>query len=259
VLYDPATTVQNGSKFTRSPFTPTNVIPVDRIDPAALVALNHYPLPTKSGSSNNFTLVGNDQDHQNQFDTRIDHKFSDHNQTFGRYSYFHDVDQPVPFLPDGSGNITTGAIGLTDTLGQQVVGSYIHTFSSKTLNDLRVGYTRRSFQRRGVQLGSSPSQSLQIPGIPTNGAFNNALPLLNIAGYQQIGSPSNTNSNFRTDVTELVDSFSRLLGNHAIKLGLDFRWERLDVIQPPRRLEGIPSSYGEDRCSMDPQLSIDRS
>jgi len=233
VLYDPATTVQNGSKFTRSPFTPTNVIPVDRIDPAALVALNHYPLPTKSGSSNNFTLVGNDQDHQNQFDTRIDHKFSDHNQTFGRYSYFHDVDQPVPFLPDGSGNITTGAIGLTDTLGQQVVGSYIHTFSSKTLNDLRVGYTRRSFQRRGVQLGSSPSQSLQIPGIPTNGAFNNALPLLNIAGYQQIGSPSNTNSNFRTDVTELVDSFYHLLGNHAIKFGLDFRWERLDVIQPP--------------------------
>ena len=150
VLYDPATTVQNGSKFTRSPFTPTNVIPVDRIDPAALVALNHYPLPTKSGTSNNFTLVGNDQDHQNQFDTRIDHKFSDHNQTFGRYSYFHDVDQPVPFLPDGSGNITTGAIGLTDTLGQQVVGSYIHTFSSKTLNDLRVGYTRRSFQRRGA-------------------------------------------------------------------------------------------------------------
>jgi hypothetical protein len=122
---------------------------------------------------------------------------------------------------------------LTDTLGQQVVGSYIHTFSSKTLNDLRGGYTRRSFQRRGVQLGSSPTESLQIPGIPTNGAFNDALPLFNIAGYQQIGSPSNTNSNFRTDVTELVDSFSRLLGNHAVKLGLDFRWERLDVVQPP--------------------------
>jgi hypothetical protein len=233
VLYDPATTVQNGSKFTRSPFTPTNEIPVDRIDPAALAALNHYPLPTKSGTSNNFTLVGNDQDHQNQFDTRIDHKFSDRDKTFGRYSYFHDVDQPAPFLPDGSGNITTGAIGLTDTLGQQIVGSYIHTFSSKTLNDLRVGYTRRSFQRGGVQLGSSPSESLQIPGIPTNGAFNNALPLFNIAGYQQIGSPSNTNSNFRTDVTELVDSVSHLLGNHAIKFGLDFRWERLDVIQPP--------------------------
>jgi len=233
VLYDPATTVQNGSGFTRSPFSPTNILPTTRIDPAALAVLNRYPLPTKSGTANNFTLVGNDQDHQNQFDTRVDDKFSERDQTFGRYSYFHDVDQPVSFLPDGSGNITTGVIGFTDTLGQQVVGSYLHTFSARTLNDFRVGYTRRSFQRRGVQLDSSPSQSLGIPGIPSNGAFNSALPVFSIPGYQQIGSPSNTNSNFRTDVREFVDTLSHQMSRHAIKFGLDFRWERLDVIQPP--------------------------
>src|SRR4030095_9540226 len=28
-------------------------------------------------------------------------------------------------------------------------------------------------------------------------------------------------------------SVSRLIGNHALRFGLDFRWERLDVIQPP--------------------------
>jgi len=233
VLFDPATTVKTSSGFTRSPFSPTNIISLTRIDPAALAVLNHYPLPTKLGTANNFSLVGNDQDHQNQFDTRVDHKFSDQDQTFGRYSYFHDVDQPVPFLPDGSGNITTGVIGLADTLGQQAVGNYLHTFGAKTLNDLRVGYTRRSFQRRGIQLDSSPSQRLDIPGIPSNGAFNNALPVFNIAGYQQIGSPSNTNSNFRTDVTQLADTVSHQMGSHAMKFGLDFRWERLDVIQPP--------------------------
>jgi hypothetical protein len=229
ILYDPATIA--GS--TRAAFSPGNIIPQDRIDPAALAILNRYPLPTKSGTANNFTLVGNDQDHQNQFDTRVDHRFSEKDLAFGRYSYFHDVDQPVPFLPDGSGNITTGVIGLTDTLGQQIAGSYLHTFNAHTLNDFRFGYTRRSFQRRGVQLDSSPSQSFDIPGIPSNGAFNNALPIFNIAGYQQIGSPSNTNSNFRTDVTEVVDTVSRLMGRHAVKFGLDFRWERLDVIQPP--------------------------
>ncbi len=84
-----------------------------------------------------------------------------------------------------------------------------------------------------MQLDASPSQSLDIPGIPSNGAFDNALPVFNIVGYQQIGSPSNTNSNFRTDVTELVDTVSHQMGRHAIKFGLDFRWERLDVIQPP--------------------------
>ena len=233
VLYDPATTVGSGSSATRSPFAPFNTILTGRIDNAALAVLNHYPLPTKSGTANNFTLVNSDQDHQNQFDARIDHRFSDKDPIFGRYSYFHDVDQPVPFLPDGSGNITTGVIGLTDTLGQQVVGSYMHTFSGQTLNDFRFGYTRRSFQRRGVQLDGSPSDSLDIPGIPTNGAFNDALPIFSIAGYQQIGAPSNTNSNFRTDVTQLVDTVSHQMGRHAFKFGLDFRWERLDVIQPP--------------------------
>lgn len=143
---------------------------------------------------------------------------------FGRYSYFHDVDQPVPFLPDGSGNITTGVIGLTDTLGQQVVGSYTHTFNQRTLNNFKFGYTRRSFQRRGVLLNTSPSEDLGIPGIPSNGAFDSALPVFSIAGYQQIGSPSNTNSNFRTDVTELTDTVSHLVGRHSLKFGFDLRW-----------------------------------
>ena len=228
-----ATTVQTPTGFTRSAFSPANVIPLDRMDPAALAVLNRYPLPTGSGTANNFVFVGNDQDHQNQLTLVWTTNFPRPIMTFGRYSYFHDVDQPVPFLPDGSGNITTGVIGLTDTLGQQVVGSYLHTFSPSTLNDLRFGYTRRSFQRRGVQLNTPPSQSLDLPGIPSNGAFNEAVPVFNIAGYQQIGSPSNTNSNFRTDVTELVDMVSHQAGRHAFKFGLDFRWERLDVIQPP--------------------------
>ena len=139
VLFDPDTTVPDGTSFSPSPFSPTNVIPIDRIDPAALNVLNRYPLPTKSGTANNFTLVGNDEDHQNQFDGRLDHNSSVTNQVFGRYSYFHDVDQPVPFLPDGSGNITTGVIGLTDTLGEQVVGSYTHTFNERTLNNFKFG------------------------------------------------------------------------------------------------------------------------
>lgn len=233
VLYDPATTISTPTGFTRTPFTPTNIIPLDRIDPAALAVLNRYPLPTKAGTANNFTLVGNDQLHQNQFDGRIDYKFSARDQAFGRYSYFHEVAQPVPFLPDGSGNITTGVIGLTDTLGQQVVANYAHTFSDRTLNEFRFGYTRRSFERRGVQLDAPPDASLDIPGIPSNGAFNSAVPTFVISGYQQIGSPANTNSNFRTDVTELVDIVSHQVGRHALKLGFDFRWERLDVIQPP--------------------------
>jgi len=75
--------------------------------------------------------------------------------------------------------------------------------------------------------------SLQLPGIPTNGAFNETLPTFSIAGLQQLGPSANTASNFRTDVTQIFDAVSLQRGRHSVKFGLDFRWERLDVIQPP--------------------------
>src|SRR6185437_16041646 len=82
-------------------------------------------------------------------------------------------------------------------------------------------------------LDSAPSQSLGIPGIPTNGAFQNTLPTFAIAGLQQLGPSANTASDFRTDVTQIFDAFSQQRGRHSLKFGIDWRWERLDVIQPP--------------------------
>ena len=52
-------------------------------------------------------------------------------------------------------------------------------------------------------------------------------------GYQQLGSPMNTASDFSTSVTEVADSLTWLKGRHTVKMGLDWRWERLNVIQPP--------------------------
>ena len=50
---------------------------------------------------------------------------------------------------------------------------------------------------------------------------------------QQLGPPPNTDSRFRTDVTEVIDQLSTARGSHSITAGLDLRWERLDILQPP--------------------------
>ncbi len=52
-------------------------------------------------------------------------------------------------------------------------------------------------------------------------------------GYQQLGSPNNTASDFSTSVTQIADSLTWLKGRHTLKMGLDWRWERLNVVQPP--------------------------
>src|SRR5215831_10312286 len=210
-----------------------NQIPANTFDSVAAGLLQRYPRPTSSGAVNNFTRIGNESDGQDQYDVRIDHRFSERDQIYGRFSYMKDITAPVTPLPDGSGNITTGVTGLTDTRAQSLAGNYIHVFDSRTLNELRVGYTRRSIDRAATSLDSPPSQSLGLPGILTNGAFENTLPTFIVGGLQQLGPSANTASNFRTDVTQIFDAVSHQHGRHSLKAGIDLRWERLDVIQPP--------------------------
>ena len=234
-IYDPATTGVNNQ---RKEFT-GDAIPIARIDPAALALLERYPLPTSAAAANNFVRTGLDSDHQNQFDTRLDYTLGGHDRAFARYTYFHDVENPVYPLPGGSGAITgtianTGnVIGLSNTLGQQIVGNETHTFGARTLNEARFGYTRRSLVRSGPTLANTASAALGIPGIPTNAAFSNALPVFTIAGYTQLGASASTFSNFATSVTQFFDMVTHTVGPHALKMGVDLRWEHLDAIQPP--------------------------
>lgn len=232
-IYDPATTrPKSGGGFLRDQFA-GNRIPTARIDPIALQLLNRYPLPTSSGTANNYRRVANEPDDQDQYDIRIDHRFSDNDHLFGRFSYAKDVINPVAPLPDGSGTITSGAIALTDTRGQSFASSYVHIFNPRMSNELRFGYTRRTVDRQALLLDSPPSQSLNLPGIPANAAFQNELPTFTIDGFQPLGPAANTDSDFKTDVTEVVNTLAIQRGRHSIKAGLDFRWERLDIIQPP--------------------------
>jgi outer membrane receptor protein involved in Fe transport len=227
-IYDPATTVGPA----RSPFS-ASAIPSDRIDPIALALLQRYPLPTAVGTANNFSRTDNEIDNQNQWEARLDHGFgSNRDQAFGRLTYFHDHFLPVTPLAEGSG-VTTGTLGPQDTSSWAFASNHQHTFTSHVLNELRIGDTRRSVDRSAAQLATAAGAALNIPGIPSNAQFPNTLPTFLIGGYQQLGSPANTASKFNTSVSEVADSLTWLKGRHTMKMGLDWRWERLNVNQPP--------------------------
>jgi Carboxypeptidase regulatory-like domain/TonB dependent receptor-like, beta-barrel len=232
-IFDPATTRSGpDGGFIRDPFA-NNTIPSARIDPVALELLERYPLPTSPGTANNYQHVGDESQDQDQTDVRIDHRLSDRDRTFGRLSYARDLSAPVAPLPDGSGAIASGAIGRTETRAAALVLNHTRVWSDRLLNEVRVGYTRRTVNRTGLTLDDPPALALGLPGIPSNAAFDHALPTFTIDGLQQLGSPPNTNSDFRTDVTHIVDVLSWQRGAHAIKLGADLGFERLDIIQPP--------------------------
>ncbi len=235
-IFDPTTTASNGSTFVRREF-PNDVINTP-LDPAAVALLARLPAPTSSGAANNYRRTANDADNQNQFDVRVDGALGLRDRAFGRYSYYHEVEQPVTPLPDGSGAIagsvlgTGNVAGLANILGQQAVFNETHTFTEHLLNDVRLGYTRRGNSISGATLGSTASGALGIQGIPTNAAFNNALPLFTFTGFQQLGPTASTFSRFQTSVWQLVDTVNWVHGLHAVKAGVDVRWYQLNTIAP---------------------------
>ena len=236
-VFNPATTTTLASgAYIRQEF-PNDVI-TGSLDPAASNLLARIPMPTSSAAANNYSRTANDIDHQNQFDARMDATLGANDRAFGRYSYFHDVENPVSPFPEGSGAITgsvtgTGNVsGLSHVLGQQAVLNETHTFGMHLLNDARIGYTRRSNDILGASLQGTASSVLGIPGIPAGSAFSNALPLFTLTGFQQLGSSASVFSNYQTAVWEVVDTFQIDAGRHAFKFGADLRWYQLNAIAP---------------------------
>ena len=237
MIYNPATTSTVNGRIVRQPFV-GNVIDMP-LDGTAVALLARIPLPDLPGAANNYVRTANDDDHQNQFDTRLDANFGTRDHGFVRYTYYNEVEQPVTPFPDGSGAVTgpvlgTGSVaGLTKILGQQAVANETHTFSAHLVNDARLGYTRRANDIGGVTVSGTASTATGVPGIPANAAFNNALPLFTFTGFQQVGSSGGTFSQYQTGVWELVDTVLITRGKHAIKMGLDMRWYQLNAVAPP--------------------------
>lgn len=231
-IYDPASTAPLGTGVTRDQFA-GGTIPLSRIDPIARALLERYPQPTSPGTTNNYRRLGNETVDQDLVSLRLDHRLaSGRDQMFGRLTRFSESFIPVTPLPDGSG-LASGTAGPQATTSWSFASNYQRTLSGNLLNELRLGDTRRSVGREAATLNGSASAVLGLPGLPTGAQFPTTLPTFLIAGYQQLGSPPSTASNFATSVTQIADSVSWSKGDHTIKIGADLRWERLNVVQPP--------------------------
>jgi len=218
-IFDPGTTELTAAGYLRSAFV-NNQIPSSHFDPVAASLLSRFPLPNvfingKEATANNYRRLGIDTTDADQFDTRLDRYFGERQRFFGRYTFLRDDSTPGTPLPDGSGNITSGVIGDTLTRADSIVAEHDYTRSANAVNQLRFGFSRRGFNRF----------NLVTPGA--------AVPIYQIAGFQQLGPSEGANSNFTTSVTQFIDTYSTIKGRHSIKSGADIRLERLDVLQPP--------------------------
>ena len=85
---------------TRQPF-PGNKIPATSFDPAAKSLIDQFPQPNlpgdvgSSGVANNYLTNPSQKDDTDQFDVRVDHRFTDNDSLFVRFS-LQDKDLLIP-------------------------------------------------------------------------------------------------------------------------------------------------------------------
>ncbi|MGB9073761.1 MAG: TonB-dependent receptor [Terriglobales bacterium] len=165
---------------------------------------------------------------------KIDHYFNQNNIVTGRY-FFGDSTQSFPLALTASGGQLPGFNTVTPTRVQLVSLSYVHTFGTNKVNELRYGWNRfgesftpqdSNFHPSSIGLCAA-SSTADCQG---SGPHDTGLPIILVSGtpsgtsfFAQPGATSG-DSRQRVDTNnQFVEDFSWKIGKHDLKVGFEFR------------------------------------
>lgn len=142
------------------------------------------------------------------FFARIDHRISERNQLSARYSLYH-INAENSRTVGGLNALSRGS-GLNDT-DQTFEVSNVTTLSSRTLNEARFQFT---------------SSKLDAP-------INDEIgPSVTISGVANFGTATSSPLARNLSLFEVVDSVSTQRGAHSPKAGVDFLYNRVNILFP---------------------------
>ncbi|MBX3278857.1 MAG: TonB-dependent receptor [Acidobacteria bacterium] len=228
-IFNPFTTRANpsGSGFIRDQFA-DNRIPQNLIDPVARNILKFYPLPNLPGDpntgANNFASSGSAQINLNNYDFRIDHRFSDRQTFFARYSHRYTESVPLKAFTEEI-TIAEGRI-IEENKARNFVAEYTHTLSPTMLFTGRMGFARTLFVFSNQGLGFKPS-SLGLPGAIDSVVDRQMFPAINVSGVTSLGGGDHRFNAFMS--YPFVASVTRSQGKHNWKYGGEVRLIRVNV------------------------------
>ncbi len=207
--------------------------------PFALAYINSFPLPNLPGTGRNFSTNRKEHAIVDSYDIRIDHRISDKNNIFGRYSKSDTARARDNFFPLGA-SPTNNDLPAGPSAGDEFGNSKgftlgdTHVFSPTVVNDARFGVTRVEIGifNTGVNGtgGFSPNISAQLGAPNINlGPNSSGIVLVGIVDeltnidrateFTGDGGPFYfTSNNFHA-----ADAVTVIKGNSAYKFGGDYR------------------------------------
>jgi carboxypeptidase family protein len=260
-IYNPATGRAQGSLVVRDPFT-NNVIPSSMISPIAREVLKYYPLPNQTGDAqgrNNFFSSNPRTDDFYSLSLRFDHKLTDKQQAFVRYTRNDRTEARNAWYGVVNGVAPRGNFLIRKNDG--VTYDHVYTMSNSSLFNARVGWQR--FQEPNVRQheGVFDQTSLGFSST-TLGYFSGAkyFPLFDFDSLSDIGE--NLGGTTEHTIYSFQPTYTRIFGRHSLKAGYDFRLYREEGFDPgaasgtyrfqtnyTRENSGSAAQFGQDIAS----------
>ena len=205
-----------------------NFIPLSdaNINPTGANILNFYhkyASPNIAGktTANNFLysplLVLN----EDAYDVKVDHKFTEADSGFIRYSQARDSILQPGTLP----NPLVGAVicGPAQNPAYQSVLSETHIFSPTTINTARYGWSRFFVNAQNWDSGQNLPTQLGIPGVEVAGnSRSDGLPVYSFSGGTSIGDAGNSPTQIGTNNYQFDDNVNLVRGKHSLDIGVEF-------------------------------------
>ena len=162
--------------------------------------------------SNNYLSVNRGMQNMKQYTIRGDHRFSDRDSMYARFTYYNAYTNNCPCtFPSFALN------GRYDNFGtRNIAFDEIHTFSPRLINELRIGVARQDFPFQSASYGQDWPQKLGLPSSVPNTVFPTIA-----NGYTSLGNPT---VGFRGALTwDATNTATLLLDTHSIKIGAEYR------------------------------------
>ncbi len=212
-IYDPTTGL---------PFT-DNKIPTAQINSVSKkIQEMFYPLPNYGSTT---TLVSQNyrEDKTRSYDpstywtTRGDHRFSDRDSLFGRFTYL--VGWNLPY----EGNLPAIGQRYQRRADRGATLAYTHTFNPTLLNEFRWGMALNNNPNWGPINGLENVKTLGLVGLAPDLPDLPGIFKVNWSGVglQGISQNDYTNPGFRNHLEEFQEHVSWFRGKHNLKVGLD--------------------------------------
>jgi hypothetical protein len=188
---------------------------------------------SSSGSNNYFALLPFHKD-TTSFDTKLDWNLSDKDRIAGRFSFARPVVFQAPIFGTTAGGPAQGSFEGTGVQRTYSGGiNYDRIFSNTLIMELRFGAAHYHNDAQQSDYGNNSSTAIGIPGVNI-GPFFSGIVGININSFytnNTIGYSASVPWVRAEANIDLVNTWTKIIGNHTMKFGGDLRRVRDDLLQ----------------------------